>query len=243
MKVVTLAAIMGTAGSAQAALVGHWEFEGDLTDSVGTADGVASGDAAVVGGVAVFDGVDDAITVPTTGLGSSTSMTVAIWSVADAGNVGAFIGSGANGYGNLFMRYLGSEPRMTGALYFDVGWDGLDSPNGYYGTDEIGVTVGEWHHMAITWDAGTQTAASYIDGVLTKSPLTMNWAFPGFHNDTLVMGENFADFAGSLDDLRLYDTALSAGEVAALIPEPSSLALAGLGFLPLLSRRRRRRAS
>jgi len=211
-----------------------------MTDSVGTADGVASGDAAVVGGVAVFDGDGDGITVATTGLGASTSHTVAVWALGDTGNDGAFLGSGAAGYERFFMRYIGSGARMTGALNYDAGWDGVDSPNGYFNAGEWLVTGGEWHHMAMTWDSGTQTASAYIDGVQVKS-LAMNWAFPGFYNDTLVMADNWVDFAGSLDDLRLYDSALSAAEVAALIPEPSSLALAGLGLLPLLSRRRRAR--
>lgn len=233
--ILTMAVVMFIGTAAQAALVGHWEFEGDMTDSVGTADGVAGGDAAVVGGVAVFDGVDDAITVATTGLGVSTSFTVAVWSLADAGNAGAFLGSGSVGYERFFMRYIGANPDVTGALYYEVGYSPGYGPDGYFTMQEIPVTGGVWAHTAITWDAGTKTASAYVNGVQSHSQ-TMDWDFPGFYNDTLVMGENFADFAGSLDDLRLYDTALSAAEVAA-IPEPATMALLGLGGL-LLRRRR-----
>ena len=49
-------------------------------------------------------------------------------------------------------------------------------------------------------------------------------------------GENWR---GMLDDIRIYDHALSATEVAALVPEPSSSVLLGIGLLPLLRRRRR----
>jgi len=236
LTIVTLALVLWIGASAQAALVGHWEFDGDMTDSVGTADGVAGGDAAVVGGVAVFDGVGDGITVATTGLGSSTSFTVAIWSLADAGNGGAFLGSGSAGYERFFMRYLGAHPDVTGALNYEVGYSPGYGPDGYFTMQEIPVTGGEWAHTAITWDAGTKTASAYVNGVQSHSQ-TMDWDFPGFYNDTLVMADNFVDFAGSLDDLRLYDTALSATEVAAIVPEPATMALLGLGGL-LLRRRR-----
>ena len=47
---------------ALADLVGHWKFDGDLTDSIGGSDGSALGDAAagtsngIVGGAVTFDG-------------------------------------------------------------------------------------------------------------------------------------------------------------------------------------------
>ena len=40
-------------------------------------------------------------------------------------------------------------------------------------------------------------------------------------------------FKGSLDDLRIYNNALSAEEVKALVPEPATVLILGLGALML----------
>ncbi len=90
-------------------------------------------------------------------------------------------------------------------------------------TDQVNVVDNDWHHLAFTYD-GT-TAKYYIDGVLRRSLAS------GFTPDTtsfLVLGAqdtvgNYR-FGGLVDDLTIYDTALSAAEIAA-IPEPATLGL------------------
>lgn len=74
---------------------------------------------------------------------------------------------------------------------------------------------GEWYHLALTVDADAEELRFYIDGVLklvepaTTSPFT-----------TLNIGREEARahfyFDGSLDDVRIYDVALSEQDVAVL---------------------------
>jgi len=52
-----------------------------------------------------------------------------------------------------------------------------------------------------------------------------------------VKGELRGSFYGAIDDVRIYDNALSPAEVMALVPEPATVLLLGAG-LCLIRRRR-----
>ena len=74
---------------------------------------------------------------------------------------------------------------------------------------------GQWTHLALTFD-GT-TAKAYIDGVLVKESA---FAFAFDKEAPMQIGAS-ADgggnpFNGAIDEVRLYDTALSEAEVKAL---------------------------
>ena len=78
---------------------------------------------------------------------------------------------------------------------------------------------GSWQHVAATYD-GT-TIKLYIDGVLEGS---MPWTGTIASNATALgigaQSNNTRWFQGDLDDVRLYNRALSAGEIAALAAGP-----------------------
>jgi len=85
-------------------------------------------------------------------------------------------------------------------------------------------TAGAWHHYVYTYDGspGTQgTHKLYIDGVLVNSNATIapQTASP----TTLEFGRwagNSEYFGGSLDDVRIYNRALTAAEVQTLSTQP-----------------------
>lgn len=75
--------------------------------------------------------------------------------------------------------------------------------------------VGVWKHVAITFDGVTLTG--YVDGVAFNSkPATFNLqgGNPLSIGKMILSGENY--FNGVVDDMRVYDRALDAAEVAAL---------------------------
>jgi hypothetical protein len=65
---------------------------------------------------------------------------------------------------------------------------------------------------------------------------TLRNQFIGAYN-TATQGV-IAFFPGCIDDVRFYDRALSQSEIRALVPEPATLLLLGLGSLALLRKRR-----
>jgi len=75
------------------------------------------------------------------------------------------------------------------------------------------VTAGEWQHVAGTYD-GTM-AKAYIDGILVKGTI-----FSGVLADTdasFLIGDYREPFDGAIDDVRVYDRALSGEEIRAIV--------------------------
>jgi hypothetical protein len=90
------------------------------------------------------------------------------------------------------------------------------------------------HHYAVTAGADTRL---YVDGSLiaTFGPITLT----GAGGTDTRLGRQFDPFAeffdGNIDELWVFQGALTAGEVAnlAVVPEPSSLAMFALGSVLL----------
>ena len=94
-----------------------------------------------------------------------------------------------------------------------------------------GLLNNQWHHMALVYNATSSTMTLYVDGV--ANPKVKTWANHGNINldDSKITefrigaGPNnsfdsddwlSSTFKGSLDQVRLYSTALSAGEITQL---------------------------
>lgn len=75
--------------------------------------------------------------------------------------------------------------------------------------------AGRWHHLAITYSADDEAVKSYLDGELVA---TGRLGTPASGLGHLNIGANASQtaFKGHLDDMRIYDRALTAGEVARL---------------------------
>jgi hypothetical protein len=104
-----------------------------------------------------------------------------------------------------------------------------------------GFADGNWHHLAVTWDAAAGKTLLYLNGVPASNQEYDGAPGVGTIYDIRVgsydlWSENDINdanqFDGKMYDLQFYDQALSAGEVAQLqanpgsvIPEPATLGL------------------
>jgi hypothetical protein len=94
------------------------------------------------------------------------------------------------------------------------------SVNHYYTTDGVNgstdLTLNQWHHVAAVYDG--KTLRLYVDG---KLDATQPWTGGIARNDSdVLIGENTEQtgrfFDGLIDDVRVYDYALSEGEIKGL---------------------------
>ncbi|MGB0774916.1 MAG: LamG-like jellyroll fold domain-containing protein, partial [Akkermansiaceae bacterium] len=109
------------------------------------------------------------------------------------------------------------------------------------------VPFSTWTHVAYRFGfnggADIDTVEFFVNGVsvVTSDPAVngMNNTVGTFSIGNINIPGNEQYFTGLIDDLRVYDTEISNGEIAALaVPEPSSAALLGLGGFALILRRR-----
>lgn len=235
-KVLPLAAGLLLAGAAQvqaATLIHHYDFTSGVTDSAGSADGTLLGNASTAGGVLTLDGDGDYVQFSSYLVPTSGSYSVSFFAQrAVAQSWYTEVISQANTGGGF---YIGTDP--SGNIRAADNWVSTGVPFG---------TPGVTGHYALTVDAGASTTRLYVNGTLAAS---VNYALTSVSGGTYTrFGRQFDPyseyFQGTIDDVRIYDGALTGNEVALLanpVPEPSTYAMlaAGLGLIGVLARRRR----
>jgi len=210
----------------QGDLVAHWKFDegsglvvmdsstngnnGTLTNGTAWATGWSSN-------ALRFDGVNDYVEVPNSpSLGITGDITLAAW--VKRGALGDYGGIVAKTDGNNIWDY---------DLYFDSGpdnlhfWSDSQSPQNTISTGAVSDT--DWHHVAATRSG--ETVTFYVDGAPAGTadisgesadnpvPVRIGTDGPGYGAASM--------FKGLIDDVRIYNRALSQAEIRALYPNPS----------------------
>ena len=221
LSAVDVAALyaQGNAG-ATSALVGRWQFnEGagtTVADSSGngtnlTTSGSPTWTTGVEGGAMTFaSGKEAADTSPSSAAYVTGSSTVMGW--VKMTNIGVT--------GVIFNGWEQAELSHTQYMRIDVAGslETLACGGGIYHQSDQLLTAGSWYHVASVWDDATSTINLYINGVLDKSePDTCTW--PGSISDIYLGG----DVDGTIDDVRLYNKALSAADIRAAMMEHTNI--------------------
>ncbi|MEJ2703455.1 MAG: LamG domain-containing protein [Sedimentisphaerales bacterium] len=212
---------------AQEGLIGYWKFDEasgtTAADSAGADnDGTLIGDGLVwmagkAGGALSFPGdpTDARVEFSTTGM-SATAGTVAMWSYLTDPQPETdgryFFGHTTQPqWTNRIQLYM--QEGTTPSRLLDIGLGGNHTTH----TDITEVPLEEWTHVAMTWDSGDY--AVYVDGeeVATGSysGLTDLETFANIGNDG--SSGPYEAFGGLLDEVQIYDRALTAVEILSVM--------------------------
>nr|WP_261360677.1 LamG domain-containing protein [Aeoliella straminimaris] len=230
-------------------LLAHYPFDGNADDTSGNGNhGTAYNDFSYVPGVA-----DQAIhlvgsghtglggghvLIPSLPLDTLDEFTIGLWAYYEGHTTTfggeSFIQFGRGAFGDNSIYGITYNPDDTGIGYHAGGpWTtGVSS----VGTPWSADFQDNWHHFALRVENGTLTG--FLDGLIVgtdtySKPTTstleevagigVHWFNSG--------GTESNRFIGSIDDVRIYDRALSDAEVLSLVPEPSGMCLAVIGCL------------
>ena len=198
---------LGESGGTTAKDTTQNEFDGAYAGGVTYGvDGAVTGtsDKAVT-----FNGSDGAVASAST-VTNPTVYSEELWFNTTTTQGGKLIGFGSNQFGGSggYDRHVYMFD--DGRLRFGV-WTGqpnvIDSPLSY--------NDGKWHHMVAT--QGPDGMKLYVDGVLVgTNPQTQAQDYTGYWRvggDTTWGGNSSNYFAGSIDEVAVYSSALSAADV------------------------------
>jgi hypothetical protein len=235
--------------TADAELVAYWPLDTDAEDVVGGYDGFTSGGvvfgaegaAAHSGSAAEFNGTSSTITVPYATALNPGSFTVAMWANADsmAGFASAITSrdddsDSVNGY-IIYNDSAGRWNFWTGGGGPSGSWPQLPGPP---------VQIGSWTHLAISYDAGSQTMRLHVNGALERSASGAGLYSPnGPQTEDLHIGSGADNgrqfyFDGLLDDVGLWDEALTTARIQEVmnngIPEGAPLVVSFAAAPPFI---------
>ena len=200
-------------------LIGHWQMDDDaasatvvdiaghnngtLFDAGGTATTKAHTGEGKIGGCLTFDGIDDYIEID--GLTSYDTFTYAAWVRFDdlSGIQKIFCGGGI-----FYIRLIYG--------YMDAYSSGLSDP--YMRMDSFIPETGRWYHFAYSYSGSEKKF--YVDGSLKCQGAATGVidAFTSMRLGTHYMRTK--DFLrGSMDNVMIFNKALSAGQIEAMYDE------------------------
>ena len=197
------------------------ETDGSIAhDSIGVNDGICDGDpvwqpdGGMVAGALQFDGIDDYISTDFVLNPAYSRFSVFAW--IKGGAPGQVIISQANGIGNG-ETWLGLDAQ-SGALMTGL----VSTPLGRFKPEplisESVISDGQWHHIGFVWDGSYRIL--YVDGIeVAKDNAAQNPLKPadgGLYigaNKTLGAG---TFFSGLIDDVRIYNQALTTEQIEVL---------------------------
>ena len=172
-------------------------------------------------GSLMFDGVNDYISLPRntvleTGGTVTRQLSATAWIKDDSGGAagyGTVVGTGDGGW----VLARDGNHMIAGAWVFDI------YGNGTFGSvsSSTNISDGQWHHVAFV--ATPNMLYLYVDGVRSTYYISRGTYIRNIYNKGVLIGENAREtgryFKGLIDNVKIYDYALSADEINAQIAE------------------------
>jgi hypothetical protein len=257
-RILVLVLVFGLAGSASAELVGYWPLDGDAADlsdygNHGTIVGNVTPTADRFGnpaGAMLFggDGGDRIDVGDPPEFNLTGAMTLAGWVYLDSSSplhggrnarvISKMDGGGRRSWSLNIEKEVGGVP-FPGTLQVSSNGSAVISLN-----DTETLPLDQWLHMAGVYKPG-EAMELYLNGELQ---ITNTIDVPGSqhsNNSTSVFIGNRpacgdCGWYGALDEVRIYNEALTQAQIQAVmaIPEPATMLMLGLGGLALIRRKR-----
>ncbi len=167
----------------------------------------AAGQSGINGTALTFDGIDDYLTVPFVLSPAERSFTAAAWF-----NVTSFTED------ERILQQLDDEGVGRTWLYVTAGGRLATFLGGSGISGPTSVTTDQWHHAAVSYDQESGLLSLYLDGQLEQRVSRTMESSLG----TMRVGAHKAAsrFNGSIDEVIIYDTALSAADIASMATPP-----------------------
>ena len=223
--------------------VATYTFEGNANDLSTNYNGTASGNITYdysgtasnityatgkFGKAAVFNGTDSRITIPAISA-ITGDVTFSVWA-----NINSLshtrrlrlieINANSNGYaGSLTVMYKPSNGE------FKIRAGNGTSSNSDVITHNYVLTADQWYHIAITRNNTTNVSKLYINNIEVDSEtVSVNSSYPSnaqtFIGDYIGSSSYNYNWDGELDQIRIFNKALSSGEVNSLYNETATSA-------------------
>jgi hypothetical protein len=216
-------------GVANGQLVHQWTFNGTMQDSVGTAHGDVFQGAQIVGGRLSLDGANDFFRTAAIGGSGITNKTLVSWvSLNTLGQAGGSALSLESAGGSVFDGIVYGERTANQWMAGSDFWNRSNGVNNG-GAAETVTNPGQVM-MAITYQGDNIAIyrngalyASYNDPSQATFTSTANALFGTRHT-----GGGGAPLNAAIDEARIYNTVLTAGDIASLYTAGPSTAQAAL---------------
>lgn len=206
-------------------LVSQWNFEDDYNDSVGTNHGVSFGtvfdEDSYEGTKSIqLDGIDDYMAVPNDdSINLTSDFTITAWIKPEALTTDG-------SYAGIVTKLTDAADKQFGLCLVDdkINFQYESGSNDYQLSSSNVLTTGEWQFIAVTVDDSLGIKlyrGSSIVGLDTAPTETSQSADPiNIGRFAGIYNTNY--FNGRIDDVRIYNYALSQGQIAALVPVEAS---------------------
>ncbi|MEU8661150.1 LamG-like jellyroll fold domain-containing protein [Actinoplanes philippinensis] len=167
------------------------------------------------GGAAVLNGADGRLTTAASPVDSSRSFTVAAWvKLSATGKTAQAVSADGIKQSPFQLRYDAAANRWQ---FITSQFDSA-APGAVSSTSTSAPATGTWTHLAGVYDAGAQTMRLYVNGTLQDSDAATH---PFASSGGMTVGAGrwngaVTDFwPGQVDDVQLYQKALTGSEVTA----------------------------
>lgn len=218
--------------------VAYWRLNGNTLDETGSYNGTAVGSPSYVDGIVAgnsavaFNGSSQYVSQSTLSafafIQNTAIFSVEFWvKITDTtvrkGLIGNTVTNTQKGFYVIFENGAGAGTKAIRCSILN-GLGGSGQSTDEFRTQDNSITDSNWHHVIITHSAAANNSAQiYIDGIAqtltyaTKSNTTTTGnstsaLFVGSVNNS---GTPFLPLSGSIDEVAMYSTALSAARVLA----------------------------